>query len=348
MEEIRSRTKRIEIIKGYTPFWGIPQKELKNRRWEVVCFLCPYCDSTCAHCWSSQTFLGRIMPAKWHEVFWRQVGHSKVKEIRLTGGEPFLCKDIGRVVKVIRQSLGSSVPIRIFTGGRSIVSLKSNKEGVEETGRKILQAGVVLDNVEIHLSADEHHAGSLCRASKGIRLRPISRKDIEEMNKLGTPLLQRQVKNFLAACDNLTAKYKGFGGGRIKIHVETGRLNYHRQKIFSWLDDTTWKSKVVASEDLIRSGAAKNIDSAIELLPSDQLSLFLLPGAEFYQKPQTRKAQEYQNPENQGTVYLDAARIGGYGASIIGWWNLVNRVFCGGSAYDTYQLIGKKPRSFNL
>lgn len=342
MEEIRNQ-KNIEVIQGYISYWGIPQRKLKNRKWEVVCFLYPYCDGTCVHCWSSQTFLGRIIPIEWHKVFWREINCSKVKEIRLTGGEPFLYKDIGKVVKVIRQSIGPEILIRIFTGGRSIISLESGKRGIDETVQKILQTGIVSDNIEIHLSADEHHAGSLYRANTGIKLRPMSRKDIESMNKLGISLLQVQVKNFLAACDVLVAGNKEFRGGRIKIHAEVGRLNYHRQEVFPWLDDTDWGTKVISSECLIKSGSAKDIASATELLPSSQLSLFLLPGAEFYQRPQTRKAQAYQNPENQGTVYLDVARIEGYGASIIGWWNIVNRIFCGGSAYDAYQLIGRKP-----
>jgi hypothetical protein len=343
MEEIRSRTKGAEIIQGYTPYWGIPQRELKNRKWEVVCFLHPYCDGTCAHCWSSYTFLGRVMPIEWHEAFWQQVDGSRIKEIRLTGGEPFLYKDIGKVVKVIRQSVGPEIPIYIFTGGRSIISLESGKRGIDETVQKILQTGVVSNNTEIHLSADEHHAGSLYRASRGIKSQPRSREDIESMNKLGIPLLQLQVKNFLAACDVLVAGNRKFRGGKVKIHAEKGRLSYHQQEIFPWLDDTDWKNKVISSEGLIRSGSAKGIESATELLSSSRLSLFLLPGAEFYQRPQTRKAQVYQNPENQDVVYLDAARIAGGGASIIGWWNIVNMVFCGGSAYDACQLIGKEP-----
>lgn len=281
------------------------------------------------------------MPVEWYEAFWQHIDPARVEEIKLTGGEPFLYRNIGKVVEVIRSWVGPEIPIRIFTGGRSIVSLKSDKEGIEKTVQVILQTGVISDNVEIHLSADEHHAGSLYRASKGIRSRPTSREDILRMNQLGIPLLQTQVKNFLAACEILVANNKGFSGGRIKIHAETDRLNYHRQEIFPWLDDAAWESKVISSEGLIKSGSAEDIDSATELLPNSQLSLFLLPGAEFYQKPQTKKAQKYQNPENQSVVYLDVARIGGDGASIIGWWNIINRVFCGGSAYDSYQLIGK-------
>lgn len=339
MEEIRNGMKS-EKIEGYTPYWGISSEKLENGKWEVVCFLYPYCDGTCAHCWSSQTYLGRVMPLEWHENFWRQVDRSKIKEVRLTGGEPFLYKEIGRVVKVIRQSVGSEIPIGIFTSGRNIISLESGRNGISETVHNILRTGVVLDNVEIYLSADEHHAGSLYRASRGIKSRPVSGKDIEDMNKLGIPLLQTRVINFLAACDILVARNRGFGGGKIKVHVETNRLKHHRNKIFSWLDETDWDDKVISSEGLIRTGSAKNLDSAINLLPSSQLSLFVFPGAEFYQRPQTNKAQAYYNTENRSKVYLDEAGTEVQGASIIGWWNIVNRVFCGGSAYDTYQLIG--------
>lgn len=258
------------------------------------------------------------MPAEWYETFWQRIDPARVEEIKLTGGEPFLYRKIGKVVEIIRQ-VSSRVPIRIFTGGRNIVSLKSGKEDIKETVRKILETSVIFESVKIH----------------------ISREDILRMNQLGIPLLQTQVKNFLAACEILVANNKGFGGGRIKIHTEIGRLNYHRQEIFPWFDGAVWESKVISSEGLIRSGSAEEIDSAIELLSTSQLSSFLLPGAEFYQKPQTRKAQKYQNPESQSVVYFDVARVGGCGASIIGWWNIVNRVFCGGSTYDTYRLIGK-------
>ena len=339
MEKIRGK-QEIEAAKFYTPFWGLPRQELEDKRWEVVCFLYPYCNGTCAHCWSSQTFLGRVMPVEWHELFWQHINYSRVKEVRLTGGEPLLYKEVGKVVKIIRQSLGPEIPIRIFTGGRGIISLKPGKEGINETVEKIFQMGIVLDNVEIHLSADEHHAGSLYRASRGIRTQPISREDVENMNKLGILFLQTEVKNFLAACDILIAGNRRFGGGKIKIHAETGRLNYHRQEIFSWFDDTVWENMVVSSEGLISSGSAKDIKSAIDLSPSSQLSLFLFPGAEFYEKPRTKKAQEYQNPENQDVVFLDMARVKSCGASIIGWWNIVNRIFCGGSAFDSFSLIG--------
>jgi len=340
MEEIRDEAIN-KTIRGYTPYWSISREELKDRKWEVVYFLYPDCGGTCAHCWSSETFLGRAMPVGWHEEFWRQADPVKIKEIRLSGGDPFFYKEIGKVIRAIRESVGSEVPILIFTSGKSIVSLKPGKKGVDETVDNILRTGVVSDNVEIHLSADEHHAGSLYRASRGIKSRPTSRGDIESMNELGIPLLQTQVKNFLAACDILVAGGGRFKGGKIKIHAETNRLQYHRQTIFPWLDEEVWKNKIISSEGLIKAGSAKDFDSATELISSSQLSLFIFPGAEFYLEPQTKKAQAYRNPENQDIIYLDRAGSGGYGASIVGWWNIVDRVYCGGSAYDACGLIGK-------
>lgn len=194
-----------------------------------------------------------MMPVEWYKTFWQGVNPSRIEEIRLTGGEPFLYRNIGKVVKIIRSSVGIEIPIRIFTGGRNIVSLKSGKEGIEETVQMILQTGVVSGNVEIHLSADKHHTGSLYRVIRGIRLRPTSREEILDMNRLGIPLLQTQVKNFLAACKILVASNKRFGGGKIKIHAETGRLNYYRQEIFPWFSDADWENKVISSEGLIKS-----------------------------------------------------------------------------------------------
>lgn len=321
---------------------GLSEEGFGDMRWEIVYFLHPECGGTCAHCWSAQTLLGRAMPLRWHKGFWKHVDSRKVKEVRLSGGDPFFYKDIGNVVRVIREEIGVEIPILIFTSGRNIISRLSGQEGMEETVRKIIGTGVVFDNVEIHLSADEHHAGSLYRSEKGIRSRPASQREVERMNELGIHLLQTQVRNFLAACDILTANNVGFKGGKLKIHAETGRLEYHRQKIFPWIEDERWEKQALSSEGLIKAGAASDCESAMELLPSPQLSLFIFPGAEFLKAPRTGRAQAYRTLDDRETIYLDIADPEGHGASIVGWWNIINRIFCGGSAYDAYDLIGKK------
>jgi hypothetical protein len=40
-------------------------------------------------------------------------------------------------------------------------------------------------------------------------------------------------------------------------------------------------------------------------------------------------------------VYLDKSQKDGEGAALVGWWNIVNRIFYGGTAYEALSLIGK-------
>jgi len=288
------------------------------------------------------------MPAIWHQNFWCRVNPSNIKEVKITGGEPFLYKDLGTVVGIIQKNLGPKIPIKIFTGGRNIISLKQGKKGIGETVFKIMQTGIIVKNVEIHLSVDEHHSGSLYRASHKIRKRPVFINDIQKMNKLGIPLLQTQVKNFLDACEILTKNSNGFfKGGKLKLHVGANRLKYHRKKIFYWVDNKTWKSKVICSEGLIKSGAAKKLKRTIKILPNSYLSLFIIPGAEFYKTPQTHMAQTYFNPENKKQIFLDLAREDGNGASILGWWNIINKNFCGGSTNDALNIINNLHKNIN-
>jgi len=343
MEKSRSKLLQVDTLKAYTPYEGLPRSYLVNKKWEMVYFLSPFCDGTCAHCWSSETFLGRFMPISWHQSFWGKVNPLIIKEVRLTGGEPFLYKDIGKVVKIVRSSLGDKIPIKIFTSGRSILSFKEGKEGIKETINKILNTGIIVPNIEIYLSADEHHAGSLFRKNRRITTRPNSLQEIRKMNSAGIPLLQTQVKNFLIACDLLKQETAGkFRGGKLKIHAEVGRLKYHREHVFSWIDDYTWKSRVICSEGVIKAGSAKQLKRTEDVHANANLSLFILPGAEFYSTPQTTKAQEYISPQNKQSVFLDLSRENGDGASVIGWWNIINRVFCGGKADDIFKLKKSK------
>lgn len=320
----------------------LPQYIGARESWEVVYFLTSVCDGTCAHCWSSFTFLGKEMPLSWHREFWRRVSPKAVKEIRLTGGEPFLCNTLSRVISEIRNNLGEDIPIKILTSGRQFVALTPGEEGIRRTVQNLHEKGVVWSNVEIHMSAEEYHAGSLFRLLHDIRDIPDSEKEIRRMDESGLPFLREQAKNFLAACERIRERdNKEFNGGKIKVHVDKDRLDFHRVHLFDWMTDEQWQNNVISSEGLVKSGKARqNIENAKEVTPNNMLSLFLLPGAEFRNIPRTGVAQAYYCQERQGVIYLDAARKEGVGASFVGWWNIINRTFCGGSTYDALCLIG--------
>jgi len=334
-------TKSGQIAKSmeYTPFWGVSEDLIDKRKWELVFFLSPVCDGICAHCWSAETYLGKTVTLPWHYNFWKSINPSRVREIRLTGGEPFLFRQIGGVVDIIRSSLGTEIPIRILTSGRHFISFKDGQEGVEETILNLQARGVVKDNVEIQLSADEHHACSVFRQLKRVKKRKsYSLDELARMNELGLEYLGRMASNFLNACDQLSSGDSGFIGGKLKVHAEQGRLAFHRKVVFPWLDDVMWNEKVIASEGLVEAGSAKKLSNTFKLKPNDQISLFFMPGAKFYPKPISRLSQEYKNTEKRNLVYLDSSDDN-EGVSIIGWWNIVNRVFCGGTTSEAVKKL---------
>lgn len=310
----------------------------ENHKWEVVYFISPNCDGTCAHCWSSKTFLGRVMPLSWHENFWKKISRDKVREIRITGGEPFLYKDLGKVTHIIRKYLGDNIPIIILTSGRQFVSLDVGEDGIRETFNNLTKLGLAMNNLEIHMSADEHHSGALLRKIHKNKNIPSSFYNIKRMNALGTAPMVTMSKNFLGACDLLTERFNLFKGGKLKIHTDRNRLVYHRHEMFDWISDVDWAKKVVCSEGLIRSGsAARNITGSVEIKQSKQISLFIFPGAEFFVEPKTKKAQRYLGEE--GDFYLDCSENEN-AAFIIGWWNVINKIRGKESITDIFSLLG--------
>jgi len=339
MEAIREHDKEVSLLRGYTPFVGYDHDQLRSRLWELVYFLFPVCDYTCTHCWSSETFLGQPLPLDWHLGFFRAVDPSRLSEIKLTGGEPTLFRKLGDLIRGMRASLGPSVPIRLFTSGRNLVSAIPNEAGVKETISNLLRLGVLNCNLEVHLSADEHHAGSLYRASVGVKTRPQSAEEVGRDISLGLPLLDCRVRNFLAAC-RIVEDSAGHVVGKIKVHCDIGRLDHHRGLLYPWITDEEWRLRAVASEGLVRSGAAISIPNSTPLCASDSISMFVMPGAEFYSRPVTGRAQSYR--DGGSSVYLDESRRDGCGACLVGWWNVVDRIFCGGSAkLDAMSVFGR-------
>ncbi len=337
LEEIRGSGGEMRRLIRYTPFWGLDATALALPRWEVVCFLSPTCDGRCLHCWSANTFLGVPLPSDWHESFWKDVEPTRLTAVRLSGGEPLLHLELRKILTVIRVALGPDVPIQILTSARSLVSLNDGDTGIEKTAEAIQAAGLVLENVEIQMSADEFHAAPLY----GQVMRRAGEPTAPGRAQTPIDALQQAARNFLAACDLLKRQNPFFGGGRLKVHAATGRLAFHRTRIFGWMDDETWGSRVLFSEGLVKAGRSAGRADAIPLTKDGPMSLFILPGAEFVEDRQSNVAQPYFCPEKDKTIYLDKGERTGKGAALAGWWNLVNRVFCGGSAHDALRMIGK-------
>lgn len=332
MEKIRSP------ITDYTPFEGV--KIDQQKKIELIYFISPHCDGACAHCWSAETNLGRIMPIAWHQKFWSRVDPNRISQIKLSGGETLLYKDLGKVIQIIRKELGPSVPIVIFTSGRQLASIKKGKDGISETRLAIKAHGLSELNVEIQMSADEFHAGALYQR---ITHAPAtySKEENERYCLLGEPMLKVAARNFLIACKLEAEDGRGFKGGRLKVHTGSQRLAYHRQHLFSWMSNNQWRQLVISSEGLIKAGRAKQLEDSFEIQDCGPVSLFLLPGAQFYSTAISSKSQDYRVPQTGQKIFLDNNSLNGPGAAIIGWWNIINRKFCGGSAEDALSIIGR-------
>lgn len=329
MEKIRE----FKPVTGYVPI--LEQAVLHPDGWEIVIFVFPVCEGTCAHCWSSETYFGRTVGLDWYINFFSKIDFRKIREIRLSGGDPLLYKELGSLIDLINYSSGCRTKITILTAGLGFVSINPNASGLENTILNLKKIGVIKPQTSIHLSADENHAGSLFRYDNGIKKRPSSLEKIHEENYQGFELVETQAKNFLKAMDVLSREEKGFRGGKLKVHAASGRLLEYRQQVFSWINDNDWQEKVESSEGLFDSGqAAKNFANNIKILPSSQLSLFIMPGAEFYYQPISKRSQAY-NFKGKGfsQVYLDNSK-NNLGAAVIGFWNLLEKNFYGGNAIE--------------
>ena len=311
--------------------------------WEVVYFVHPQCTGTCAHCWSADTFLGRHMPLPWHRLYWDLISADRIAEVRLTGGEPLDNPQLGNIVDLVRSALHQDTTIYIFTSARRIASSAEGSEGVAATVRNMRNAGLVKPGVEVHMSADEHHAGALFRHLHAIRRPPASPLEESAHNRQGAPALTRMARNFIAACQVLVDETAGiFRGGRLKVHVAKGRGTYHRSELHGYMDDDSWNRYVVFSEGLIEAGRARNRPDTVRVEAHDEPTLFIIPGAAFSWDTATqRPGQIYTDTESGREVFLETGPRDGEGACVLGFSNLVAKTFCGGSAVEALKLIGK-------
>ncbi|MGC8544691.1 MAG: radical SAM protein [Athalassotoga sp.] len=315
----------------------------RSKKWEVVYFLNPFCSGTCAHCWSANKLLGSYMPVEWHISFFERANFKKIKELRITGGEPLEYKKISIVLdKIVEKNQTFHIPIRILTSGRNILSIKEEQIGIEEALEKLLSIGIVRESVEIHLSADEHHAGSFYDYLIGRNIPIQNLSEIYQRNEKGIRLMKIAIKNFLAACKKLKEIVPGFRGCYLEIHCEKGRLSYHKN-IYSFISDEEWKQYVIATEGLFNSGRALNLGNNISIPIDKHPPIFIIPGAKFVsESPSSNLYECYELREKGKTsekIYLVPTFKDSQGAAIIGFHNLVYNYFCGGSADDALKMF---------
>ena len=272
---------------------------------ELVYFIYPSCDGNCKHCWSSDIVLGRIKPIEWHYRLIEQLKDMEYSVIKLSGGEPFFNRDIGKIAARIHEVLGKEIPIQIFTSGRLFVNIDEGEQGVYKTKAALDSLFADYDNISIEMSVDEYHLQVLKRIYKS------------EIDDDLLPFMY--ISNFMKACFMIKKEHPRFLGPKLKIHCEEGRMKYHKE-LFAWFPPEWWEKYVLITEGLAYSGNGKNLEKTFKVVPSDKMSYFLLPGVDFYDEPQSDRGQRFQKKGK--TVYLDSADSA---VIISGWWNIINR-----------------------
>ena len=276
---------------------------------EVVYFAYPTCDGNCSHCWSHDISLGTVVPLKVHLENIRKLKKIKISDFKISGGEPFFNKDIGTIIKTAKKELKKS-NIIIFTSGRPFISKKSGIDGINETYKNLTNIIDNFNNISIHMSIDEYHA---------LVLKNKDKSDLTQEE-----LINIHVKNFIGACKLIKRNYKKFDY-KLKLHVNIGRIEYHRKYYYPWMSDYFWNKHVIATEGLIKSGNAKNIKNSFKIKPSDMWSLFVLPGTNFVLNSD-KYISKFYNKQIDKYEYL--IKDNNESIIIAGWWNIIDRNSC--------------------
>lgn len=279
---------------------------------ELVYFLFPSCNGTCLHCWSADRLMGRFMPISWHKRLIQESYFSshEFSEIKLSGGEPFLHRDIGLFPELIHNQINPNIPISIFTSGRPFVCWENGNGGIEKTYSSLLRRITDFDNLTIQLSIDEFHIYSLSEYFGW------EKSQIENNTRAF-------ICNFINACEIIKKEHPFFYGPKLKIHCNKGRAEYHKRKLFHWFPDYWWDEYAILTEGLIACGRGRELQGTIKLSNDGPLSHFLFPGVDFYNIPQTSRAVEYKTQDHKSLFLDDAANSA---VIIEGWWNVTNRI----------------------
>lgn len=286
------------------------------QKWEIVYFVTSRCNNNCRHCWSKNNYLGKDVDIEQHKAFFENLDISRISNIKLSGGECSLYPNLPELISLIRDYVPNSIPLVMFSNGRFLFDAFGRVNNVKKTITNL----VGNNYIELHISVDEYHIKCFANSKK------ISfEQAVNEYSKC-----IRELITYSANSDNVSVKFK--------IHCNIGRSIWHRQCLFNDIDEETWKDYFIVTEGLIKAGNAKEIIESIPLEKSDQWSAFILNGVVFENSSNGLTRDTY---EFQGHKYFLNETDRKDGTVIIGWWNLINHNYFGGSIYEFKHFISK-------
>jgi hypothetical protein len=299
-------------------------KESSPLKWEIVCFITNKCDNNCSHCWSKKMFLAKEMPLEWYMNFFKQINYNTISQIKLSGGEATLYPWFPQLLMTIRKYAPPEIPIVIYSNGNKFLKMNQDSD-ITDYIKAVNQIVGDADGVSFQISADEYHIISYSLKNQ------IS---LEE----GYLIYEKMIVKFLNAIKAINITRKTHITGKIKLHCNFGRADFHRKVIYPNIKEKSWDTDFIVTEGLVKSGNAQNIKEAEDIEPSDMWSAFVMPGL----KMSNVKCQKSQSfVFNDTELYLNPSSDDFIGTVILGWWNLINHVYCGGSVDDFIKYLNE-------
>lgn len=285
-------------------------------KWEIVYFVTSRCNNNCVHCWSKNNYLGKEVDIEQHRKFFQDLDNSRVATIKLSGGECSLYSYLPELISLIRSYVQNTIPLIIFSNGRFLF----DDFGCVNNVKKVINDLTGNNHVELHISVDEYHIRCFANSKK------ISfEQALVEYNKCIRELITYSVNS-----DNVSVKFK--------MHCNVGRSMWHRQYLLKDIDEELWKDYFIITEGLIRAGNAKEIRESIPIEKSDLWSAFVLNGVVFENTSNSLTRDIY---EFQGSKLFLNETDKQEGVVILGWWNLINHNYLGGSIDEFKHFISK-------
>ena len=293
-------------------------KDTFPNKWEIVYFLTTKCNHFCDHCWSKNNFLGTEISLEQHEKFLSIFDCNKIKELKLSGGEVTLYKDLKNLITLVRKYLPNEIDLTMFSNGRIFFSPQGYVLDKNEIFEKLNDL-FGKNKINLHISIDEYHI-----------------KHFAKMHNLDFKIACKEYEKMIniLSCYNEINQLVDI---KFKLHCNFGRLNWHRKNIYKNLKEESWENKIIKTEGLIKAGNAKNnIEESVEIEESKFWSAFLMPGAKFSDVKESAISDCYTKDGKE--IYLNPCKDGN-GAVVLGWWNMINKKFFGGDIYEFFTSI---------
>lgn len=289
-------------------------------KWEIVYFVTSRCNNNCNHCWSKNNFLGAETSLMNHEKFFRCIDPSVVKELKFSGGESTLYRELPALISLARCYLPHHIPITVFSNGHFLFEKDGTPKSISSIANQLSNMISSNLNVALHISADEYHIASFAK-------------------KLGIDFCVAAQYFSLAIQRVIQVSQENGFEFKVKLHCNIGRIAYHRNKIYVSLDENVWNRYFIKTEGLIKAGNALEIKESSEIQKSDMWSAFVMMGAEFSERKSDMTRDEFSLAGKK--IYLNASQ-NGRGGVIMGWWNLINRNFIGGDVDEFIRFVNER------